>query len=177
MFSFLKKKQEPNYSLDDTELPSLSSSQNPSTTSSQSTDLPNDSLNSVGSGPAPANDSFAPSQEHPASADSLENSQLAQENPYKDQSTFPQTQYSSQTSFDSSSSSTSSSFSVPPEQDQSTPVNQNTDLSKIQLETIDKRVSLLDTRLSVMEDKIDKIYQMISMEVKPETKMKVEMKK
>ncbi len=159
------KKKEESYSLDSMTLPTMNSQEQdslPPIPSSMNTSTDNSSLpnfNSTPTSPGLGN--------HPASSDSLDNSQIAQENPFKDQSSFPQTQpFQSQ---NESSISNNLSGSLPSQEQTSS------DLSKIQLETLDKKVSLIDSRMSVMEDKIEKIYQMICLEVGTETRMKAEM--
>lgn len=160
------KKKEESYSLDSMTLPTINSSQpdslppisnNMDTSSNEGGSLPNFNSNPLGT-------DFV---NHPASSDSLDNSQIAQENPFKDQSSFPQTQPFQSQNESSMPNNLSNSL---PSQEQT-----NSDLSKIQLETLDKKVSLLDSRMSVMEDKIEKIYQMICLEVGTETRMKAEM--
>lgn len=173
------KKKENNYSLDQMTLPTLNDTQ-PSP-GLQSLDSQS---NSFDSNPMQMNSpDFNQPQEspdlstHPALSDSPDNMQLAQENPFKEQSSFPAMDpINTPTSFSEPTPSMSFNETTPqnnlPNDSQS-----NSELNKIQLETLDKKMSLLDTRMSVMEDKIEKIYQMISMEVRPETKMKVDMRK
>lgn len=153
------KKKDNSYSLDSMTLPTLNSQ--PDSNLNESPQIPNNST-------LPPSNPIPDFSNHPASTDSLDNSQIAQENPFKEQSSFPQTQSFQNSPMDSV-----------PQQDSmnSLPTQQqaNSDLSKIQLETLDKKVSLLDSRMSMIEDKIEKIYQMISLEVGPETKMRAEM--
>ena len=113
---------------------------------------------------------------HPALSDSPQNVQLAQENPFRDSSQFSQpSEFNTTNPFQDSNSSTNytdvNNSSLPSTQ------NVSNELQKIQLETIEKKVSLLDSKMGIMENKIEKIYQMICLEVKPETKLKVEMVK
>ena len=173
------KKKENNYSLDEMTLPTLNDTQ--SSPSLPSLDSQPNSLNSnpmqidsQSYDQAPTNPDLS---NHPALSDSPDNMQLAQDNPFKEQSSFPPVDsMNTPTSFSEPTQSMNMNESIPqdtlPNDSQS-----NSELNKIQLETLDKKMSLLDTRMSVMEDKIEKIYQMICLEVKPETKMKVDMRK
>lgn len=174
MFNPFKKKEEPSYKLDEISLPSMNSNSSPPGLSSP----PGMDANSEFGG-QPNQNPTPNFDNHPASTDSAENMQFASDQPFN-QTQFPSQDMNSSFNY-SPPSGSSQSFSSNPNKDNfsspfssSTP-NSSSDMSSIQLETIDKKISLLDTRISIMEDKINKIYEMISMEVSPQTKMKVSM--
>lgn len=170
MFNPFKKKDD-SYKLDEMSLPSMSS-QGSNLQSLDTTTNQQGNINSNISSPNFDN--------HPASVDNYENTQMAQDQPYNENK-FPSQNIAPMNSFSNSSYDQQPNSYQPSSLSQSSIQNENTsnslntssDISAVQLETLDKKMSLLDTRISIMEDKINKIYEMLTLEVSEDTRTKV----
>ncbi|MFP4401780.1 MAG: hypothetical protein ACLFPL_00975 [Candidatus Nanoarchaeia archaeon] len=194
MLNPFKKKDNSSYKLDETQLPKMNSMTSSQQSSSQQ-DSNSTSTSSFEQNPLPnfqapntanqqLNNQYQPfpqdNSQHPASTDSAENMQFAQDHAFN-ATHFPQQNLNSlntqQPSYTQpSQQDTFSPSQFPPNVNQPPASSeQSQTMSSLQLETIDKKLSLLDTRVSLMEDKINKMYEMISLEVSPQTKMRASM--
>lgn len=162
-----KKKEDEGFKLDEYSLPSLGDDMSSSNTIPENSELPSlGDSNAFGSSGVDQNSmSF---NSNPVSSD-LSNS-------------------SNQTSFDTSgtpgiTSSLPSSFTSTPVEShtQMTPEAEGNaslqqDIAKAKMETIATKIELIEARQHSMEQKLEQIYQMLAMEVSPETKKRLKIK-
>lgn len=166
-FNPFKKKEDDGFKLDDYSLPSLGESM-PAENTQPSFDSPN-SLPSLDGSPQSGVD-FPQKNNSSISNNSISSSQE-----------IPSMATSNDMSVPGISSSMPSSFSptdVNEEAQGSSPVKGDfsQDLTKAKLDTIATKIELMEARQQAMNQKIEQIYEMLAMEVSPETKKRLKIK-
>ena len=167
-FNPFKKKEDDGFKLDDYSLPSLGESM-----SAENTQPSFDSPNSLPSLDGSPQDGMSFPQES--------NSSIPNNNTLSSSQEIPSMDASNDISVPGISSPIPSSFSptdVNEEAQSSSPTisDFSQDLTKAKLDTIATKMELMEARQQAMNQKIEQIYEMLAMEVSPETKKRLKVK-